>query len=34
MTLPDGLVAVVKAECPTCVLVVPVLQSIHAAGRR
>ena len=32
MTLPDGLVAVVKAECPTCVLVVPVLQSIHAAG--
>ena len=28
MTVPDGLVAVVKRECPTCALVVPVLQQI------
>ena len=25
-TLPDGLIAVVKRDCPTCTLVVPVLQ--------
>jgi len=28
MSLPDGLVAVVKRDCPTCTLVVPVLQDI------
>jgi hypothetical protein len=28
MQLPDGLVAVVKRDCPTCALVVPVLQEI------
>ena len=27
-TLPDGLVAVVKRDCPTCVLVAPVLRQI------
>ena len=29
--LPDGLVAVVKRECPTCVLVEPVLRRLGAA---
>ena len=28
LPLPDGLVAVVKRDCPTCTLVVPVLQEI------
>ena len=32
MNLPDGLVAVVKRECPTCVLVAPVLRELQAAG--
>ena len=27
--LPDGLVAVVKRDCPTCELVVPVLRDLH-----
>jgi hypothetical protein len=31
--LPDGLVAVVKRECATCVLVVPVLGELAARGR-
>jgi hypothetical protein len=31
-TLPDGLVAVVKRDCPTCVLVAPVLAAL-AGGR-
>ena len=30
MTLPDGLVAVVKHDCPTCVLVEPVLRELAA----
>src|SRR6185436_9605653 len=30
--LPDGLVAVVKRDCPTCVLVEPVLRQLAAAG--
>ena len=30
--LPDGWVAVVKRECPTCVLVAPVLQQLAGAG--
>lgn len=30
--LPDGLVAFVKRDCPTCVLVVPVLEQLRAAG--
>jgi hypothetical protein len=30
MQLPDGLVAVVKRECPTCVLVEPVLRELGA----
>jgi hypothetical protein len=30
--LPDGLVAVVKRECPTCQLTAPVLESIQRAG--
>ena len=30
--LADGWVAVVKRDCPTCVLVVPVLQQLAAAG--
>jgi len=29
--LPDGLVAVVKRDCPTCLLVVPVLQQLAAS---
>ena len=32
MQLPDGLVAVVKRDCPTCLLTAPVLASIHQAG--
>ena len=31
--LPDGLVAVVKRDCPTCQLVAPVLGEIAARGR-
>lgn len=31
MGLPDGLVAVVKRDCPTCVLVEPVLRELGAA---
>ena len=31
--LPDGLVAVVKRDCATCVLVAPVLNEIAARGR-
>ena len=31
MQLPDGLVAVVKHDCPTCVLVEPVLRELGAA---
>src|SRR5437016_5437952 len=30
--LPDGLVAIVKHDCPTCQLVVPVLTELAAAG--
>jgi hypothetical protein len=29
--LPEGLVAVVKRDCPTCVLVEPVLRQLGAA---
>jgi hypothetical protein len=32
--LPEGLVAVVKRDCPTCQLVAPVLGEIAARGRR
>lgn len=32
MKLPDGIVAVVKRECPTCMLVAPVLADLHRAG--
>ncbi len=32
MLLPDGWVAVLKRDCPTCVLVVPALQQLAAAG--
>ena len=31
-SLPDGVVAVVKRDCPTCELVAPVLRSLVAAG--
>ena len=31
VALPDGLVAVVKRDCPTCVLVEPVLRELGAA---
>lgn len=31
-TLPDGLIAVMKRDCPTCELVDPVLAEIRAAG--
>ncbi len=31
-TLPDGIVAVVKRDCPTCELVVPVLDRLAADG--
>lgn len=30
--LPDGLVAIVKRDCPTCVLVTPVLEALRAGG--
>jgi len=30
--LPDGWVVVLKRDCPTCLLVEPVLQQLHAAG--
>lgn len=33
MELPDGWVAVVKRDCPTCELVAPVLAQLAAAGR-
>jgi hypothetical protein len=32
--LPDGLVAFVQAECPTCQMVVPVLRELHDRGPR
>ncbi len=32
--LPDGVVAVVKQDCPTCVLVVPVLEQLIGASSR
>jgi hypothetical protein len=32
VSLPDGVVAVVKAECATCVLVTPVLRQLREAG--
>ncbi|MEM8924526.1 MAG: thioredoxin family protein [Actinomycetota bacterium] len=32
MPLPDGLVAVVKKDCPTCVLVAPVLDDLAGRG--
>lgn len=31
-TLPDGFVAIVKRDCPTCVLVVPALEELVSAG--
>ena len=31
MALPDGLVCFVKADCPTCQMVQPVLQQLRAA---
>ena len=30
VNLPDGIVAVVKRDCPTCSLVVPVMQQLSA----
>ncbi len=32
VALPDGLVAIVKRDCPTCQLVVPVLEELRARG--
>ena len=32
MVLPEGLIAVVKRDCPTCRLIVPVLAQLRAAG--
>jgi hypothetical protein len=32
MTLPEGLIAVVKQDCPTCVLIDPVLHELEARG--
>ena len=32
MELPDGIVAVVKRDCPTCQLAAPVLTEMHRAG--
>src|SRR5205823_5793349 len=32
ITVPDGLVAVVKRECPTCTLVAPVLRDLAQRG--
>ena len=29
---PDGLIAIVKRDCPTCVLVVPVLNDLRERG--
>ena len=31
--LPEGIVAIVKHDCPTCVLVVPVLRRLAGAGK-
>lgn len=31
-SLPDGLVAVVKRDCPTCVLIAPVLEQLVGSG--
>ncbi len=31
--LPEGLVAVVKRDCPTCVLVAPVLEQLSAGDQ-
>jgi hypothetical protein len=31
--LPDGLVAIVKEDCPTCVLVAPVLADLATVRR-
>ena len=33
MSLPNGLIAVVKRDCPTCLLVDPVLVEIQHAGK-
>jgi len=33
MPIEDGLIAVVKRDCPTCLLVEPVLQEIEKSGR-
>jgi thiol-disulfide isomerase/thioredoxin len=33
-SLPDGIVAIVKADCPTCRLVAPVLGELERAGLR
>ena len=30
VALPDGLLAIVKRDCPTCQLVVPVLEELRA----
>jgi hypothetical protein len=31
--LPDGMVAIVRRDCPTCALIVPVLAQLRAAGK-
>jgi hypothetical protein len=31
--LPDGMVAIVKRDCPTCALIVPVLGQLRSAGK-
>ena len=31
--LPDGMVAIVRRDCPTCALIVPVLGQLRAAGK-
>lgn len=33
MLLPDGFVAIVKRDCPTCTLIEPVLAALAASGR-
>ena len=33
MNLDDGLIAVVKRDCPTCLLIEPVLQAIEQSGQ-
>ncbi len=33
-TLPDGIAVVVKRDCPTCVMVEPVLQQLRASGTK